>query len=158
MEKAHQMFPRKMTRSSGCVSLNKYVCTPPRIYGKHVEWQFTPVFLPGETYGHRSLAGSSPWGQKESDTTEWLTLSHFYFDGGSDDGGGGGGDGGGGDDGDDDGDDGGGGGGDGSGGHDGGGDGYGDGRSVALSANPFSQFVTEGTTSKTVHDNSFCWL
>ena len=30
----------------------------------------TPVFLPGESYGQRSLAGYSPWGHKESDATE----------------------------------------------------------------------------------------
>ena len=30
----------------------------------------TPVFLPGESRGQRSLAGYSPWGHKESDTTE----------------------------------------------------------------------------------------
>ena len=33
-------------------------------------WQPTPVFLPGEFHGWRSLAGYSPWGRKESDTTE----------------------------------------------------------------------------------------
>ena len=33
-------------------------------------WQPTPVFLSGECYGQRSLAGYSPWGRKESDTTE----------------------------------------------------------------------------------------
>ena len=33
-------------------------------------WQPTPVFLPGESYGQRSLVGYSPWGRKESDTTE----------------------------------------------------------------------------------------
>ena len=32
------------------------------------EWQPTPVFLPGESRGQRSLAGYSPWGHKESDT------------------------------------------------------------------------------------------
>ena len=37
-------------------------------------WQLTPVLLPGESHGQRSLAGYSPWGRKESDTTEWLTL------------------------------------------------------------------------------------
>ena len=26
------------------------------------EWQPTPVFLPGESHGQRSLAGYSPWG------------------------------------------------------------------------------------------------
>ena len=30
----------------------------------------TPVFLPGESHGHRSLAGYSPWGREESDMTE----------------------------------------------------------------------------------------
>ena len=33
-------------------------------------WQFTPVFLPGESYGQRSLAGYSPQGCKESDMAE----------------------------------------------------------------------------------------
>ena len=36
------------------------------------KWQLTPVFLPGKYHGERSLAGSSPWGCKESDTTEQL--------------------------------------------------------------------------------------
>ena len=35
----------------------------------------TPVLLPGEFHGQRKLVGYSPWGCKESDTTEWLTLS-----------------------------------------------------------------------------------
>ena len=34
------------------------------------EWQPTPVLLPGECHGGRSLVGYSPWGRKESDTTE----------------------------------------------------------------------------------------
>ena len=37
------------------------------------KWQPTPVFLPGEFHGQRSLAGYSPWGRKESDMTEQLT-------------------------------------------------------------------------------------
>ena len=32
--------------------------------------QPTPVLLPGESHGQRSLAGYSPWGLKESDMTE----------------------------------------------------------------------------------------
>ena len=35
----------------------------------------TPVFLPGESHGQRSLVGYSPRGHKESDRTEGLTLS-----------------------------------------------------------------------------------
>ena len=34
------------------------------------KWQPSPVFLPGEFHGQRSLAGYSPWGRKESNTTE----------------------------------------------------------------------------------------
>ena len=34
------------------------------------KWQPTPVFLPGESHGWRSLVGYSPQGLKESDTTE----------------------------------------------------------------------------------------
>ena len=37
-----------------------------------MKWQPTPVFLPGESHGPRSLVGYSPWGRKESDTTERL--------------------------------------------------------------------------------------
>ena len=33
-------------------------------------WQPTPVFLPGKSHGQRSLVGYSPWGCKESNTTE----------------------------------------------------------------------------------------
>ena len=40
-----------------------------------LQWQPTPVFLPGEFCGQRSLVGYSPWDGKESDTTEQLTLS-----------------------------------------------------------------------------------
>ena len=42
----------------------------------------TPVFLPEESYGQRSLAGYSLWGHKESGTTEWLTLLLFIFNSG----------------------------------------------------------------------------
>ena len=38
------------------------------------EMEPTPVFLPGKSYGRRSLIGYSPWGHKESDTTEQLHL------------------------------------------------------------------------------------
>ena len=33
-------------------------------------WQLTPVFLPGESHGQRSLEGYSPWGRTELDITE----------------------------------------------------------------------------------------
>ena len=40
------------------------------------EMQSTSVFLPGEFHGQWSLVGYSPWGRKESDMTEQLTLSY----------------------------------------------------------------------------------
>jgi len=36
------------------------------------KWQPTPVFLPGESCGQRSLVSYSPWGCKESGITERL--------------------------------------------------------------------------------------
>ena len=51
---------------------------------KRRRWWPTPVLLPGESHGQGSLAGYSPWGHKESDTTKvtqhkvgGLTLSDF---------------------------------------------------------------------------------
>ena len=42
-------------------------------------WQPTPVFfLPGESHGQRGLAGYSPKGHKESDTTEAPECAHTY--------------------------------------------------------------------------------
>ena len=43
------------------------------------EWLPTPVFLPGGFHGQRSLVGNSPWDHKESDTTEQLTVTLFFF-------------------------------------------------------------------------------
>ena len=46
------------------------------------EWQPTPVFLPGECHGQRSLAGYSPWDCKESDmhmiSLGWVCHSSTY--------------------------------------------------------------------------------
>ena len=39
----------------------------------------TPVFLPGEFHGQRSLVSYSPWGCKKSDMTEWLKLYVTYI-------------------------------------------------------------------------------
>ena len=37
----------------------------------------TPLFLPGEFHGQRSMVAYSAWGHKQSDTTERLTLSLY---------------------------------------------------------------------------------
>ena len=42
------------------------------------KWQPTPVFLPGKFHGQRSLAGCSPGGHKESDTTEDTPETHPF--------------------------------------------------------------------------------
>ena len=58
------------------------ISAPPPIsqWEKHWTWRRrwhpTPVLLPGKSHGQRSLVGCSPWGRKESDTTERL---HFHF-------------------------------------------------------------------------------
>ena len=41
--------------------------------------QPTPVLLSGEPHGQRSLGGYSPWGRKESDTTERVTRTYTYM-------------------------------------------------------------------------------
>ena len=41
-------------------------------------WLPTLVFLPGESHGQRILESYSPWGHKELDTTERLSLSFFH--------------------------------------------------------------------------------
>ena len=52
---------------TSCICLENY---------RRRQWHPTPVLLPGKSHGWRSLVGFSPWGCKESDTTEQL---HSYF-------------------------------------------------------------------------------
>ena len=47
-----------------------------KTWGRRRRWHPTPVLLPGESHGRRSLVGCSPWGCEESDTTERL---NFHF-------------------------------------------------------------------------------
>ena len=46
-------------------------------WGGKIPWicQPTPVFLPGKSHGQRSLVSYSPWGLKESDMTECLSIT-----------------------------------------------------------------------------------
>ena len=41
-------------------------------FGRNDDKAKTPIFLPRESHGHKSLASYSPWGRKESDMTEPL--------------------------------------------------------------------------------------
>ena len=43
------------------------------------KWQPIPVFLPGKFHGQRSLVGYSPWGHKEYDMTETLSMHTYIF-------------------------------------------------------------------------------
>ena len=43
------------------------------------KWQSTPVLLPGKFPGWRSPVGDSPWGCKESDTTEQFPLAYLVW-------------------------------------------------------------------------------
>ena len=44
------------------------------------KWQSTPVFLPGKFHRQKSLAGYSPCGPIELDTTEWLNNNNVHFE------------------------------------------------------------------------------
>ena len=57
-----------------CIDVNLYA--PSALVSRRRRWHPTPVVLPGKPHGQRSLVGCSPWGRKESDTTERL---HFHF-------------------------------------------------------------------------------
>ena len=43
------------------------------------EWLSTPVFLPGEFHGQRSLVGYSPWGHEELDMTYQVIVTYLSF-------------------------------------------------------------------------------
>ena len=63
------------------INLSMSINKPDGIFGGIVlnwrrHWQPTPVLLPGNFHGRRSLVGCSPWGHWESDMTEQL---HFHF-------------------------------------------------------------------------------
>ena len=68
-----------------CIYIHIYVCmnthTHTHIYIFHWrrQWQPIPVLLPGKAHGRRSLVGCSPWGHKESDTTERLHFSLSFI-------------------------------------------------------------------------------
>ena len=49
---------------------------PRLLLSQRRRWHPTPLLLPGESHGRRSLVGCSPWGRSESDRTERL---HFHF-------------------------------------------------------------------------------
>ena len=80
---SNQLYALAMLRGRIAVSFGK-ICLQSRRPGFDPmvlkipwrrKWQPTPVFLLGKFHGQRSLVGYNPWGHKESDTNEWLTIS-----------------------------------------------------------------------------------
>ena len=68
MPLSHRWAPRVVQQPpAGYLSYTNSVC---------MSVHPSPVLLPGKSHGWRSLVGCSPWGCKESDTTERL---HFHF-------------------------------------------------------------------------------
>ena len=66
---AHALVVKNLPASAGDVKDTTSIPRSGRFPGGGDDNPF-PVFLPGEIHGQRSLAGYSPWGHKESDTTE----------------------------------------------------------------------------------------
>ena len=56
--------------------LSGWTLSSDRVQFQRRQWHPTPVLLPGNSHGWRSLVGYNPWGFEELDTTEWL---HFHF-------------------------------------------------------------------------------
>ena len=50
------------------------------LYHWRRKWQPTPMFLPGESYGWRSMAGHGPWDRRESGTTSVTKHAHMHYD------------------------------------------------------------------------------
>ena len=72
---AQVLLPRFWLYCSGCSPDTRIFKDSPGD-ARRRQWHPTPVLLPGKSHGRRSLIGCSPWGRKESDTTERL---HFHF-------------------------------------------------------------------------------
>ena len=67
-------FKNGKESSCQCRKFRKHQFNPRfRKIPQRKKWQPTPVFLPRESYGQRSLVGCSLWGHKELDTTEQLS-------------------------------------------------------------------------------------
>ena len=70
-------FPGGSDCKESACSAGVQVSIPGKISWRR-EWLPTPVFLPEEFHGQRSLVGYSRWDRKELDTTECLTHTHTH--------------------------------------------------------------------------------
>ena len=76
MEKGSFLWVRSDTRLKSKCLLFCNVLVTNMYHNRRRQWHPTPVVLPGNSHGWRSLAGCSPWSRKALDTTERL---HFHF-------------------------------------------------------------------------------
>ena len=65
--------------SNSPIALFLYLYVPSYIYLEKEMATHSSIFVPGESHRQRSLVGYSPWGRKESDTTERLSTDLCYF-------------------------------------------------------------------------------
>ena len=70
----HCSFPGiYIGKESTCNAGNLGLIPGSKISPRESEWQPTPVFLPGEFHGQRSLASYGPWGRKEDSCHLFIT-------------------------------------------------------------------------------------
>ena len=77
----HRTGKGQFSSQSQRKAMPRNIQTTAQLHSSHMlarrrQWHPTPVLLHGKSHGQRSLVGCSPWGHKESDTTERL---HFHF-------------------------------------------------------------------------------
>ena len=70
-----QIFKNVILTEFLSISTSSFSCSRLKLFFSNIgqqrrKWQPTPVFLPGESQGQRSLVGCCLWGRTESDTTE----------------------------------------------------------------------------------------
>ena len=67
---------KKGRQENRCVLTSKFTLK----HNYRSKWQPTPVFLPGEFHGQRSLKEYSPWGSKEPDMPEQLSTAEHMVE------------------------------------------------------------------------------
>ena len=65
---------RKVSSKHWSSKYLKFQIKQPNLSHQRRQWHPTPVLLPGESHGQRSLVGCSPWGR-----WSWTRLSNFTF-------------------------------------------------------------------------------
>ena len=74
-ESAYASTGKKTKRQRSALAENLLIMALSILFQRR-QWHPSPVLLPGESHGQRSLLGCSPWGREESDMTVRL---HIHF-------------------------------------------------------------------------------